>query len=67
MSFPSEVIKRFIAGRYPILYLVSWEEGRVERIVGFLGSCLFPISTTMREEISKLERWAFNRAVKASK
>jgi hypothetical protein len=24
-----------------------------------------PLSTTMKEEIKKLERWAFNRAIKA--
>ncbi|HXG30726.1 MAG TPA: AAA family ATPase [Thermodesulfobacteriota bacterium] len=31
------------------------------------ASSIVPLSTTMREEISKLERWASNRAVKASK
>ena len=31
------------------------------------ASTIVPLSTTMREEISKLERWASNRAVKASK
>jgi vesicle-fusing ATPase len=31
------------------------------------ASSIVPLSTTMREEISKLERWATNRAVKASK
>ena len=30
-------------------------------------SSIVPLSTTMREEISKLERWASDRAVKASK
>ncbi len=30
-------------------------------------SSIIPLSTTMREEISKLERWASDRAVKASK
>lgn len=31
------------------------------------SSSIVPLSTTMREEISKLERWASNRAVKASR
>ncbi|MBI2487262.1 MAG: AAA family ATPase [Deltaproteobacteria bacterium] len=31
------------------------------------ASSIVPLSTTMREEISKLERWASNRAIKASK
>ena len=31
------------------------------------ASSIVPLSTTMREEISKLERWASNRAVKASR
>jgi ATP-dependent 26S proteasome regulatory subunit len=31
------------------------------------ASTIVPLSTTMREEISKLERWAANRAVRASK
>jgi len=31
------------------------------------ASSIVPLSTTMREEISKLERWATNRAIKASK
>ena len=31
------------------------------------SSSIVPLSTTMREEISSLERWASNRAVKASK
>ena len=31
------------------------------------SSSIVPLSTTMREEISKLERWASDRAVKASK
>ena len=31
------------------------------------ASSIVPLSTTMREEISKLERWAADRAVKASK
>ena len=26
---------------------------------------IVPLSTTMKEEIKKLERWAFNRAIKA--
>jgi SpoVK/Ycf46/Vps4 family AAA+-type ATPase len=30
-------------------------------------SSIVPLATTMREEISKLERWASNRAVKASR
>ena len=31
------------------------------------ASAIVPLATTMREEISKLERWASDRAVKASK
>ncbi len=31
------------------------------------ASSIVPLSTTMREDISKLERWASNRAIKASK
>lgn len=31
------------------------------------ASSIVPLSTTMREDISKLERWAANRAIKASK
>ncbi|GIW47439.1 MAG: ATPase [Deltaproteobacteria bacterium] len=31
------------------------------------ASSIVPLSTTMREEISKIERWASNRAVRASK
>ncbi|HSE83334.1 MAG TPA: AAA family ATPase [Thermodesulfobacteriota bacterium] len=31
------------------------------------ASSIVPLSTTMREDISKLERWASNRAVRASK
>jgi SpoVK/Ycf46/Vps4 family AAA+-type ATPase len=30
------------------------------------ASSIVPLSTTMREEMSKLERWASNRAIKAS-
>lgn len=41
MSFPREIIKRFIVAGYPILYLVSWEEERVERMVKLLGAELF--------------------------
>jgi SpoVK/Ycf46/Vps4 family AAA+-type ATPase len=41
MPFPTEIIKRFIAAKYPILYLVSWEEERVERMVKLLGTELF--------------------------
>lgn len=41
MSFPTEIIKRFIAAKYPILYLVSWEEERVERLMKLLGTELF--------------------------
>jgi len=41
MPFPTETIKRYIAARYPILYLVSWEEDRVERMLSLLGSRLF--------------------------
>jgi hypothetical protein len=28
---------------------------------------IVPLSTTMREEIGRMERWAYNRAVQASK
>lgn len=42
MPFPTEIIRRFIAAKYPVLYLVSWEEERVERMVKLLGTKLFP-------------------------
>ncbi|MCH8029493.1 MAG: AAA family ATPase [Candidatus Dadabacteria bacterium] len=38
-----------------------------DRELVIASSSIVPLSTTMREEISKLERWAGNRAVKASK
>ncbi len=41
MPFPTEIIKKFIVAKYPILYLVSWEEERVERMVRLLGTELF--------------------------
>jgi SpoVK/Ycf46/Vps4 family AAA+-type ATPase len=41
------------------------ELGDMELIIA--SSSIVPLSTTMREEISRLERWAYNRAVKASK
>ena len=28
---------------------------------------IVPLSTTMREEIGRMERWAYNRAIPASK
>jgi SpoVK/Ycf46/Vps4 family AAA+-type ATPase len=41
MPFPSGVIERFITAGYPILYLVSWEEERVESMIRILGKKLF--------------------------
>ncbi len=41
MAFPIETVKKFIAARYPIIYLVSWEEERVEKMIKFLSSKLF--------------------------
>ena len=38
-----------------------------DRSLVIATSLIVPLSTTMREEISKLERWASDRAVKASK
>ncbi|HJZ04795.1 MAG TPA: ATPase, partial [Patescibacteria group bacterium] len=38
-----------------------------ERELIIASSSIVPLSITMREEISKLERWSSNRAVKASK
>ncbi|HEX3036809.1 MAG TPA: AAA family ATPase [Thermodesulfobacteriota bacterium] len=38
-----------------------------ERELIIAASSIVPLSTTMREDISKLERWASNRAVRASK
>jgi AAA+ superfamily predicted ATPase len=47
----------------------SYSKGKEldDRELIIAASSIVPLSTTMREEISKLERWASNRAVKASR
>lgn len=45
----------------------SREKELTDRELIIAASSIVPLSTTMREEISKLERWASNRAVKASR
>ncbi len=45
----------------------STEKELNDRELIIAASSIVPLSTTMREEISKLERWASNRAVKASR
>lgn len=45
----------------------SKEKELDDRELVIAASSIVPLSTTMREEISKLERWASNRAVKASR
>ncbi|MEQ9618345.1 MAG: AAA family ATPase [Deltaproteobacteria bacterium] len=45
----------------------SKEKELDDRELIIAASSIVPLSTTMREEISKLERWASNRAVKASR
>ncbi len=45
----------------------SHEKELTDRELIIAASSIVPLSTTMREEISKLERWASNRAVKASR
>jgi hypothetical protein len=44
MPFPTERIERFISAGYRILYLVSWEEERVESNIKLIGKGLFPDS-----------------------
>ena len=52
MAFPSKTIENFVRAGYPILYLVSWEEERVEnsvRPVCFLYSFfLLPLKYSRR-------------------
>ncbi len=45
----------------------SKEKELEDRDLIIAASTIVPLATTMREEISKLERWASDRAVKASK
>lgn len=47
----------------------SYSKGKEldDRELIIAASSIVPLSTTMREEISKLERWASNRAMKASR
>jgi SpoVK/Ycf46/Vps4 family AAA+-type ATPase len=47
----------------------SFSEGKEldNRELIIAASSIVPLSTTMREEISRLERWASNRALRASK
>jgi ATPases of the AAA+ class len=41
MPFPTETIERFIKAGYRMLYLVSWEEERVERMTKLLSGRLY--------------------------
>jgi len=41
MAFPSRTIENFVKAGYPILYLVSWEEERVENSVRMIGKNLY--------------------------
>ena len=41
MAFPSRTIENFVRAGYPILYLVSWEEERVESSVRTIGKNMF--------------------------
>jgi len=41
MPFPKEAVERLITAGYPLLYLVSWEEERVEENLKQIGSDLF--------------------------
>ena len=36
MAFPKENLKTLIKAQYPIIYLVSWEEDRVEKSLNTL-------------------------------
>jgi AAA+ superfamily predicted ATPase len=41
MAFPTEAIERLITAGYPLLYLISWEEERVENNLRLIGNRLF--------------------------
>jgi SpoVK/Ycf46/Vps4 family AAA+-type ATPase len=41
MPFPTEAIERFITAGYPILYLISWEEERIENRLKLVGEKLY--------------------------
>ena len=44
MAFPTKTIETFVRAGYPIIYLVSWEEERVENTVRSIGKNLYPDS-----------------------
>jgi vesicle-fusing ATPase len=47
----------------------AFDSGRpiTEQDIVIAGGNIVPLSTTMREEIGRMERWAYNRAIPASK
>jgi hypothetical protein len=61
-----------IRARYPLIYLVTWEEQRVDALLASLaeshGKALYTWSAvTMREDIARLREWARTRTRPASK
>lgn len=44
MAFPTKTIETFVKAGYPIIYLVSWEEERVENTIRSIGKSLYPDS-----------------------
>ncbi|NIT13176.1 MAG: ATPase, partial [Candidatus Dadabacteria bacterium] len=60
----SEIEQAVVAGLFES-FSKNKELDDTELIIA--ASSIVPLSTTMREEISSLERWAADRAVKASK
>lgn len=42
MAFPKEKITNLIKAQYPIIYLVSWEEERIERSLNLLINKIYP-------------------------
>ncbi|MEZ4548221.1 MAG: AAA family ATPase [Thermodesulfobacteriota bacterium] len=44
MAFPTKTIETFVRAGYPIVYLVSWEEERVENTIRSIGKGLYPDS-----------------------
>lgn len=44
MAFPTKTIETFVRAGYPIIYLVSWEEERVENTIRSIGKNLYPDS-----------------------
>ena len=41
MAFPTKTIENFVKAGYPVIYLVSWEEERVENTVRSIGKNLY--------------------------